>query len=134
MRLISDDVLGAHREAGTATIEPYHHAFSEISKDPNNRVYVAEVDGAVVGCYQLTLIANLSFEGGRRALIEGVHVDAAWRNQGIGRQLMDHAVKISQAENCRIVQLTSNKQREDALRFYERLGFLPTHVGFKLYL
>ena len=132
--LLADDMLGAGREARDADVAPYRAAFSEIEADPRNTVYVAEAEGRIVGCYQITIIPNLSFQGGRRAQIEGVRVTGEMRGRGLGEQLMRHAIEIAREHGCRIVQLTSNRERSDALRFYERLGFGPSHVGFKLYL
>lgn len=132
--MLADDVLGAGREAAGADPAAYEDAFAEIEAQPGNTVYVAEQDGEVVGCFQLTLIPNLSFEGGKRAQIEGVRVAAAARGQGLGEAMMAFAISKAREEGCRMVQLTSNRKREDALRFYERLGFEPTHIGFKLYL
>ncbi len=132
--LLADDELGAGRELSTDDISAYEAAFREIEPDPRNTVFVAEADGRVVGCYQLTIIPNLSFEGGRRALIEGVRVAENMRGKGLGEQMMIHAIATAREQNCRIVQLTSNRQRPGAIRFYEGLGFEPSHVGFKLYL
>lgn len=132
--LLSDDFLGATRESANSDLAPYIEAFADIEADPRNMVYVAEQGGRILGCYQLTIIPNLTFGGGRRALIEGVRVAESSRGSGIGRRMIEHAVDIARAEQCRIVQLTSNKKREDTLRFYEKLGFEPSHIGFKLYL
>ena len=134
VQLLADDVLGAGREDAAANLARYEAAFAEIDADPRNTVYVAARDGEVVGCYQLTIIPNLSFKGARRAQIEGVRVAASARGLGLGEQLMRHAVDQAKAEGCGLVQLTSNNERPDALRFYERVGFKPTHTGFKLYL
>lgn len=132
--LLANDLLGAGREAAGADLASYRQAFAEIEADPRNTVYVAEQGGQVVGCYQLSIIPNLTFEGGWRAQIEGVRVCADARGAGVGEQLMRHAIAIAGQEKCRLVQLTSNRTRDGALRFYERHGFEPTHVGFKLYL
>lgn len=131
--LLYDDVLGAEREA-TDAIAPYRTAFAEIEADPGSTVYIAEAEGRIVGCYQLNIMPNLSFQGARRAQIEGVRVADAARGQGLGERLMRHAVDVAREQGCGIVQLTSNRERAATLRFYERLGFLPSHVGFKLYL
>lgn len=132
--MLADDKLGANRESLERSQQAYEQAFSEIDSDPNNFVYVAEDDGAVIGCLQVTFIANLSFEGGRRALIEAVRVADSHQGQGLGKRLMQYAIDLARERSCKIVQLTSNNQRQDAIRFYEQLGFQPTHVGFKLYL
>lgn len=132
--MLVDDVLGSGREVGGGDITPYEKAFADIAVQPGNTVYVAEQSGAVLGCFQFTVIPNLTFEGAKRAMIEGVRVSAAARGQGIGERMMRFAVEEARRAGCRIVQLTSNRQRPDAIRFYERLGFEPTHVGLKLYL
>lgn len=132
--MLADDVLGSGREVSGGDIAPYQEAFAEIEAQPGNTVYVAEQGGAVVGCFQFMVIPNLSLEGARRALIEGVRVAAAARGQRLGERMMRFAVDEARRNGCRIVQLTTNRQRTDAIRFYERLGFEPTHVGFKLYL
>ena len=133
--LLVDDVLGAGRETfDEQSRKPYEQAFEQIEADPRNDVLIALVDGEVIGCLQLTLIPNLSFKGGLRAQIEALRVKAEYRGQGLGARLVSHAIDVARANKCRMVQLTSNKTRNDAIRFYEGLGFEPTHVGFKLYL
>lgn len=132
--LITDDPLGKTRESGEGSGENYAKAFAEIDADSNNFVIVAEDAGAIVGTFQITFIANLSFEGGRRALIEGVRVADSHQGIGLGRALMEHGIELARERGCRIVQLTSNKQRPGAIKFYEALGFEPSHIGFKLYL
>jgi len=132
--LLVDDPLGATRETGQGSLQAYEQAFAEIDNDPNNMVYVADDSGAVIGCLQVTFIANLSFEGGKRALIEAVRIADSHQGQGLGRAFMRYAIDVAREKKCKIVQLTSNTQRSDAIRFYEQLDFQPTHVGFKLYL
>lgn len=132
--LLADDPLGATRESAGASFQAYQEAFQEIEADPNNMVLVAEDAGKVIGCAQVTFIANLSFEGGRRALIEAVRVADDHQGRGLGRALMRHVIAMARERGCKIVQLTSNKQRSDAIKFYERIGFQPTHLGFKIYL
>jgi len=132
--MLADDVLGAARETAGGAAAAYERAFEAITAQSGNTVYVAEEKGRVIGCFQLTMIPNLTFEGGLRAQIEGVRVSARARGQGVGEKMMAYAIQAARDAGCRIVQLTSNRQREDALRFYERMGFAPTHVGFKLYL
>ena len=132
--LLVDDPLGAKRESGQGSLQAYEQAFAEIDSDPNNMVYVAVDSGAAIGCLQVTFIANLSFEGGKRALIEAVRIADSHQGQGLGRAFMRYAIDVAREKKCKIVQLTSNTQRSDAIRFYEQLGFQPTHVGFKLYL
>jgi GNAT superfamily N-acetyltransferase len=132
--LLSDDKLGVNRESFEGNSQAYEQAFAEIDGDPNNMVYVAEDDGRVIGCLQVTFIANLTFKGGRRALVEAVRVADSHQGQGLGKRLMEYVIDLARERGCRLVQLTSNKDRDDAIRFYEQFGFQPSHVGFKLYL
>jgi GNAT superfamily N-acetyltransferase len=103
-------------------------------RQPGNRILVAVEAGTVVGCLQLAVIAGLSRQGLTRAQIEGVRVAQERRNSGIGAALMGHAIAVAQAEGCALVQLTSDRRRERTHRFYEKLGFKPTHLGMKLEL
>ena len=100
--------------------------------DVNNRVVVAERDGRIVGCFQITFIQGLSRAGARRALVEGVRTAAQARGRGIGEAMMRHAIAVARAEGCVLVQLTSDKSRGRAHEFYKRLGFQQSHEGFKL--
>lgn len=129
--LLADDVIGAGREAADGT-RAYRAAFAAIAADPRNRLIVADVDGAVAGTLQLTFIPGLSRMGAERAQIEAVRVAADHRGRGLGRQMIDWAVGEARARGCRLVQLTSDKRRTDAIRFYESLGFEATHEGLKL--
>ncbi|MGB1700280.1 MAG: GNAT family N-acetyltransferase [Nannocystaceae bacterium] len=128
--LLHGDALGATRE-DTADLRPYEAAFREIHGDPNNTVYVAVFEGRVVGTLQLTTIRNLTYMGGLRAQIEGVRSHRDARGRGVGRYMIEEAVKVATSRGAHLVQLTSNKTRRDALEFYERMGFVATHEGFK---
>lgn len=133
--LLVDDSLGRTREADAGAVGPaYFEAFDVIDRDPNNRLIVADLDGEVVGCMQLTAIPHLTFEGGRRLQIEGVRVKTGVRGRKIGAAMIDWAVASAEELGCHLVQLTSNRTRADALRFYEERGFEASHVGFKRYL
>ena len=128
-RLLADDGLGRGREApGDAA---YARAFAAMSAQPGNTYLLAEIAGAVVGCLQLTIIHGLSRLGASRAQIEGVRVDAGHRGHGIGEKLFEAAFQRAAAAGCTLVQLTTDRQRTDALRFYERLGFEASHWGMK---
>jgi GNAT superfamily N-acetyltransferase len=109
-------------------------ALDAIQADPNNQVYVAEVDGAVVGTFQLTFIRQLSYGGCLVAQVESVFVRASERSHGVGRAMLEHARREAERRGALRMQLTSNVAREAAHRFYERLGFRATHTGMKLYL
>jgi GNAT superfamily N-acetyltransferase len=133
VKLFSEDILGSKRENYTAGIsQKYYDAFETISLDNTQVLVVAEIDGKVIGTLQISYVTNMSFEGSVRAMIEGVHVNQELRSQGIGKYLMEWAILQAKNQGCRFVQLTSNKQRQDAHRFYERLGFAKSHEGFKL--
>ena len=131
--MLADDLLGAQRESpGDST--PYLTALDRLAADPNQHLVVAVREGRVVGTLQLTVVPGLSRKGATRSIIEGVRVHATERGSGLGTQLIEWAIATSRRENCQLVQLTSDVTRTDAHRFYERLGFTPSHVGFKLQL
>jgi GNAT superfamily N-acetyltransferase len=133
--MLADDVLGASRERLEHPLpQPYVTAFAEIDRDPNNELVVACLGDAVVGVLQLTFIPSLSHIGSRRALIEGVRVSSAHRSSGIGTKLFEWAITRSRERGCRMLQLTTDKRRPDAKRFYEALGFVASHEGMKLSL
>lgn len=127
--LLADDVLGHGRES--ADLAPYLAAFDAMQDEGGNRLIVAEQDGRVVACYQLTLISGLSLTAARRAQVEGVRVAADLRGRGLGAALMADAEARARAAGCQLIQLTTNATRTDAHRFYARLGFTPSHIGFK---
>lgn len=135
VRLLSDDPLGCQRESDTFPLpESYPAAFEAIDRDANNELVVAESNGAVIGMLQLTFLPNLTYQGSWRAQIEGVRIDPQFRSLGIGEKLIAWAVQRSEQRGCRMVQLTSDKNRPEAIRFYEKLGFVPSHEGLKLHL
>lgn len=109
-------------------------AFEWIGRSADNELIVAERDGGVVGMLQLTLIPGLARGGMIRALIESVHVRADLRGNGIGAALMQHALQRARERGAGIAQLTSDRRRTDAHRFYDRLGFVASHLGMKLEL
>jgi ribosomal protein S18 acetylase RimI-like enzyme len=131
--LLASDPLGITRERLEEPLpSAYYEAFEAIENDPHNTLIVAEQEGQLVGVLQLTLIPGLTYQGGWRAQIEGVRVGAEVRGQGIGRALIEHATERARAAGCRLVQLTTDKRRPEAVRFYESLGFRATHEGMKL--
>ncbi|MGW1706454.1 N-acetyltransferase family protein [Streptomyces sp. NPDC002206] len=131
--MLADDALGAQRESPD-DLAPYRAAFQRLADDPNQHLVVAVRDGAVVGTLQLTVVPGLSRRGSTRSIIEGVRVHADERGSGLGTRLIHWAVDESRRQDCQLVQLTSDATRTDAHRFYERLGFIASHVGFKLAL
>nr|SBO90492.1 Regulatory protein for C-P lyase [Nonomuraea gerenzanensis] len=131
--MLADDPLGARRE-GDPGDERYLAAFERIDADPYDELIVAEQDGKVVGTMQLTYLAGLSRLGAERCQIEAVRVAASTRGQGLGRRMISWAIGRARARGCAMVQLTSDKSRTDAHRFYDGLGFTASHVGYKLTL
>ncbi|MDJ1643542.1 GNAT family N-acetyltransferase [Streptomyces pakalii] len=131
--MLADDPLGAQRESPD-DLAPYQEALQRLADDPNQHVVVAVRQDRVVGTLQLTIIPGLSRRGSTRSIIEGVRIHGDERGSGLGTQLIQWAVDESRRQNCQLVQLTSDVTREDAHRFYERLGFTASHVGFKLAL
>ncbi len=128
--LIADDAVAAAR---TGAFGPAHVAgFEAIEASGNDELVVAELDGEVVGVMQLTFVPGISRNGATRLLVEAVRVDARLRGQGLGRALMEHAHARGRERGCTIAQLTSDKQRPDAHRFYRSLGYAQSHEGFKL--
>jgi GNAT superfamily N-acetyltransferase len=134
LELLADDVLGKNREGVGSDDPAYIRAFDVIDRDPNQSLLVAELDGRVVGMLQITFIPGLSRRGAWRANIEAVRVDSSARGRGIGAWLMARALEAARKRGCRIAQLTSDRRRADAHRFYQRLGFTDSHIGYKLSL
>jgi len=131
--MLADDVLGASRER-PGDLSVYESAWWQMQAQAGNEVLVAVVDAQVVGCLQLIVIPGLARQGALRAQIEGVRVASTHRGQDIGERMFVHAIERARAAGCHLVQLTTDKRRTDAHRFYERLGFEATHEGMKLEL
>lgn len=135
--LFCQDALTAPHERcpeGLAAPAPYVEALGAIDRDPNAHLMVAELDGQVVGTFQLNLLTYMHFRGATVAQIEAVYVHTACRGRGTGRAMMEWAIAEARRLGCHRVQLTTNKLRHDAHRFYRRLGFQATHEGMKLWL
>ncbi|MFC5668435.1 GNAT family N-acetyltransferase [Kitasatospora misakiensis] len=131
--MLADDPLGATRESPD-DLTPYRTAFDRLDADPHQHLVVAERAGRTVGTLQLTVVPGLSRKGATRTIIEGVRVHSDERGSGLGTELIRWAVQRSRELDAQLVQLTSDITRTDAHRFYERLGFVPSHLGFKLAL
>ncbi|WP_369272147.1 N-acetyltransferase family protein [Streptomyces sp. R11] len=131
--MLADDPLGAQRESPD-DLAPYLEALERLSADQNQHLVVAVREGRVIGTLQLTIIPGLSRMGATRSIIEGVRIHTDERGSGLGTQLIEWAVDESRRQNCQLVQLTTDKSRTDAHRFYERLGFTASHLGFKIQL
>ncbi|MGW5327487.1 N-acetyltransferase family protein [Streptomyces sp. NPDC004014] len=129
--MLADDPLGAQRESPD-DLSPYRTALERLDADPNQRLVVAVRENRIVGTLQLTIIPGLSRRGATRSIIEAVRIHAEERGSGLGTQLIQWAIDESRRQGCQLVQLTSDSSRTDAHRFYERLGFTASHVGFKL--
>jgi len=135
VRLLADDPLGAQRERFVDPLpDSYYAAFAAIAADPHNELIVAQHQDQLVGVLQLTFIPYLTYQGGWRALIEGVRIAPEFRGQGLGRTLFEWAIERARERGCHLVQLTTDKARPAAKRFYERLGFQASHEGMKLHL
>lgn len=135
VRLLADDPLGVTREiSGEVIPDAYYAAFDAIGRDPNNAVIVAEIDGAVAGTLQLTYIPSLTYTGGERAQIEGVRVAGEHRGRGLGQLLVGWVIERARERGCRVVQLTTDRQRPNSIRFYQKIGFRPSHMGMKYHL
>ncbi|MFF5218933.1 GNAT family N-acetyltransferase [Micromonospora sp. NPDC000442] len=131
--LLADDMLGRTRDVGEVDAR-YEKAFAEITADPRNQLVVAEAGGELLGCMQLTYIPGLGRHGTERQLIESVRVRSDQRGRGLGRQMMTWAIDQARQRGCGLVQLTTDKARHDAHRFYLGLGFVASHEGMKLSL
>lgn len=135
IQLYGDDNIGSTREILAEPIDDiYIRAFEDIAKDRNNQIYVIEDQGKVIGTLQYTIITHLNRTAAKRAQIESVHIHRDYRNKGIGKKFMQFAIDLAKSDGCKIVQLTSDKTRQDAQRFYQDLGFTDSHVGMKKYI
>lgn len=135
VEMLADDELGRARERYEQPIpESYIKAFDAITSDPNNELVVACQGNEVIGVQQITFTPYITYQGGWRATIEGVRTSSQVRGKGVGTKLIKWAIQRSKDRGCHLVQLTTDKQRVDALRFYESLGFKATHEGLKLKL
>ena len=133
--LLADDVLGATREHVAEPLPPaYGAAFTAIDGDANQLLLVGEWGGRIIGCLQLSFLPGLGHRGAWRAQIDAVRIASTLRGRGFGEAMIVHAIALAKARGCRIVQLTTDKARPDALRFYRRLGFAASHEGLKLAL
>ena len=135
VRMLADDFLGEQRERLEDPLpECYVRAFGDIEADPNNELIVAELDGEIIGTFQLTFTPSLSHQGSKRCTVESVRVDQKHRGKGIGREMMQWAIERAREKGCVSMQLTTHQDRINAHRFYESLGFSSTHLGMKLKL
>ena len=133
--MLLNDNLGQKREASDKQFDKrYIDAFHRIDTDPNQYLMVVTSSNKIVGTCHLTLMPSLTFIGTTRLQIEAVRVSADHRGQKIGEWMMNAAFDFAKANGASIIQLTTNKQRNRAVKFYERLGFEATHDGMKYYV
>lgn len=132
--LASDDIGGHGDTLDEAAMSDYRRAFEDIDASSHQRLYVAEVNGEVVGTFQTVISRTLTARGGMTMTLRAVQTRADCRGRGIGAAMMRHALAEAEKAGVRLVDLSSNGNRKDAHRFYERLGFVASHVGFKLKL
>jgi ribosomal protein S18 acetylase RimI-like enzyme len=132
VRMLADDELGSQRERVESPLsESYYSAFEQINSDPNHELIVAEKNGEVIATPHLMFLPSVSFQGGLRAQIESVRVDKRFQSQGIGSEMMKWSMERAQQRGAHMIQLATHESREDAHRFYERLGFKGSHLGMK---
>jgi len=130
--LLADDRLGAQREQlGDPN---YAKALQDIDADPTTRFIVMEQDGIVVGCMQMSILPGLARRGVRRAQFESVRIAGSQRGQGLGAALVAEGMRLAREAGCGLVELSTDKTRSDALRFWRRQGFEDTHIGMKIFL
>lgn len=135
IRLLSDDMIGQSRE--DASVPPnslYTAAFEAITSDPNQYQAVAILNGNVVGTLQLSFIPGISRLGSWRGQIEGVRISTSQRGGGLGQKMFEWAIEKCRQKGCSLIQLTTDRDRPDAHRFYNKLGFVGSHIGYKMTL
>lgn len=133
--LFAADALGGHGDTtDPSAYDDYLQAFRIIAASRDQTLYVAELAGEVTGTFQTMITTTLTRRGSSAMIIEAVQTRADLRGQGIGAAMIDFCVAEARSRGMRLVQLTSNAARKDAHRFYERLGFKPSHLGFKMAL
>jgi GNAT superfamily N-acetyltransferase len=135
IQMLADDKLGKTREDLRDPLpDAYYEAFERISRDENQELIVVEnAEGEIIGTLQLTFIPYLTYRGGIRAQIEAVRIREDQRGQGLGQQLFEWAIARAKERGAHLVQLTTDKKRPEAVRFYEKLGFKASHEGMKLH-
>jgi ribosomal protein S18 acetylase RimI-like enzyme len=135
VKMLSDDNLGATRENFSEVLsDNYVKAFDIINADQNQELTIVEMNGDKVATFHLTFIQYLTHHGGLRAQIEAVRTNSNYRGKGIGKSVIDYAIKRAKEKGCIVLQLTTDKQRPEAIRFYENNGFTATHEGMKFKL
>jgi GNAT superfamily N-acetyltransferase len=135
VEMLADDVLGSKRECYQNPLPAsYFNAFQAIQCDPNNELIVACLEDQIIGVQQITFTPYITHQGGWRATVEGVRTSSSHRGLGLGSKMIQWAIQRAKERGCHLIQLTTDKKRPDAKRFYEQLGFTATHEGMKLKL
>lgn len=135
VEMLANDALGQKRENYSNPLpNTYYAAFENINNDPNQELIVVEADGEIIGTMQLSFIQYLTYQGGVRAQIEAVRVREDQRGKGLGEEMFRWAIDRARERGAHLLQLTTDKKRPDALRFYEKLGFRASHEGMKMHL
>ncbi len=133
--MLADDALGKTREDhSNEGSQKYIDAFQKIISDPNQELTIVEMNKEKVATFHLSFIQYLTHGGGLRAQVEAVRTNSKFRGQGIGKKVFEYIISRAKEKGCIMVQLTTDKQRPGAIRFYESIGFSPTHEGMKLKL
>lgn len=131
--LLADDELGTKREDNSNPLpESYYEAFKNIDRDENQWLIVAEEEGEIIGTAQLSLIPYMTYQGGIRCQIEAVRIKSSKRGSGLGEELFQWMINKARECGAHLIQLTTDKQRPDTLRFYQKMGFKSTHEGMKM--
>jgi N-acetylglutamate synthase-like GNAT family acetyltransferase len=130
IQMLSEDAYSDIKE-DLDNLKTYQKFFEVIEQDPNAEMWVIEKDLQIIGCAQVNYLTYLLYQGSKRAQIEAVRIHKDFRSKGLGALLINHIIKLAKEQGCSIVQLTTNKQRSRAIKFYEKLGFKPSHEGMK---
>jgi len=134
VRLLADDPLGEKRERfKTPLPRAYFKALDNILNAPNQELMIVTLADEVVGTFQLSFIQYLTYQGGIRAQLEGVRVSKNFRDKGIGAEILEFCIARSKQKKAHLLQLTTDKARPDAIRFYKSFGFVASHEGMKLH-
>lgn len=132
--LTNDEVASSRESKDDSDIDSYAKALAEIDLESNNNIFVVEIDQSICACFQLTIIRCLTYKGGRRLLVEGVRVESEQRGLGIGKKVFEWIKDYALQNKCHLIQLTTDRNRPEALKFYESLGYKNSHNGLKLHL
>lgn len=133
--LLAADPLGSQREGLAPDLyQKYQSAFKRIDRDPNQELWTVKTEeNEVIGSFQLSFLQYLTYQGGLRAQIEGVRIKENVRGQGLGQEMFEWAIARSKEKGAHLLQLTTDKKRPEALKFYQKLGFVASHEGMKLH-